>query len=55
MSPVLEAENAIRVAFLDASHLYHDVMAEVELVMPKLTQVTLLRKEDNFSLRIIVR
>lgn len=33
---VLESENSIRVAFLDASHLYEDVKREFEIVLPKL-------------------
>lgn len=32
----LESENSIRVAFLDASHLYEDVKREFEIVLPKL-------------------
>ncbi len=33
---VLDSENRIRVAFLDASHLYEDVKREFEIVLPKL-------------------
>ena len=46
----LEQETGIRVAFLDASHLYADVMREFEIVLPKLADDALVILDNTYRI-----
>jgi predicted O-methyltransferase YrrM len=46
----LESENSIRVAFLDASHLYEDVKREFEIVLPKLADDALVIFDNTYRI-----
>lgn len=46
----LESENSIRVAFLDASHLYEDVKREFEIVLPKLADDALVIFDNTYHI-----
>ena len=46
----LEKERGIRVAFLDASHLYDDVMREFETVLPKLADDALVMFDNTYRI-----
>lgn len=47
---VLERENGIRIAFLDASHLYEDVKCEFETVLPKLADDALVIFDNTYRI-----
>jgi predicted O-methyltransferase YrrM len=46
----LECEKSIRVAFLDASHLYEDVKREFEIVLPKLADDALVIFDNTYRI-----
>lgn len=47
---VLEKERGIRAAFLDASHLYDDVMREFQTVLPKLAHDALVLFDNTYHI-----
>ena len=47
---VLEKEHGIRAAFLDASHLYADVMREFQTVLPKLADDALVLFDNTYRI-----
>ncbi len=47
---VLEKERGIRAAFLDASHLYADVMREFQTVLPKLAHDALVLFDNTYRI-----
>lgn len=50
IGPALQAVNDLRFAFLDASHLHDDVMAEFELVKPKLAPDALVLFDNTYRI-----
>ncbi len=50
LSKALEEEGGIRVAFLDASHLYEDVTREFEIVLPKLADDALVIFDNTYRI-----
>lgn len=47
---VLKNHSGIRVALLDASHLYNDVMSEFEIVLPKLSDDALVIFDNTYKI-----
>ena len=50
IGPALQAENDLRFVFLDASHLHDDVVAEFELVKPKLAPDALVLFDNTYAM-----
>ena len=50
LGPALEAEKDLRFAFLDASHLHDDVVAEFELVRLKLAPDALVLFDNTYAM-----
>lgn len=50
MPEVLEKEGAIRVALLDASHMFDDVMKEFDIVFPRLANDALLVFDNTYRI-----
>lgn len=50
LSKALEEEGGIRIAFLDASHLYEDVKREFEIVLPKLADDALVIFDNTYRI-----
>lgn len=46
----LEDISGIRIAFLDASHLYHDIKQEFEIVLPKLSDDALVIFDNTYCI-----
>jgi predicted O-methyltransferase YrrM len=46
----LRNEGGLRVAFLDASHLYEDVLEEFELILPKLTADAMVMFDNTYRI-----
>jgi len=50
MSDALRTETGLRVAFLDASHLYDDVLSEFEAILPKLADDALVLFDNTYRI-----
>jgi predicted O-methyltransferase YrrM len=50
MAEVLRAESGLRAAFLDASHLCDDVLAEFGLILPKLVDDALVLFDNTYAI-----
>jgi predicted O-methyltransferase YrrM len=50
LEEALRAETGLRVAFLDASHLYNDVLREFETILPKLTDDALVLFDNTYRI-----
>ena len=50
IGPALEGVNRLRFVFLDASHLHDDVVAEIELIEPKLAPDALVLFDNSYRI-----